>query len=478
MPRLVLFFAATAALAACNEKNPQSCDLPGNDSSDECNGSGSGTDSGSGGSCKTSTDCMTIGLFVCDTAKAGGTCVQCTHDNPDACTKMNLACDAISDTCAPCKTDDDCTPPSGAGVCMPSGSCAAGPTIVYVAATGGSSMSATCGASTAPCDLTTALLVTSMHADRNVLKLGPGTYTSAANNFPINIDTTTNLTIDARGATIHGNGNGAIFTINSGKSMTLLGGTVELARSNGGSGAAGDGDGVACNSTATFSAYETVFQNNDASGVDANGCNLKLTSVSIHDNSKASVFPGIAVSGGLVEISRSKIASNKGGGLNLNGAPFTVVDNVFWNNGDPNGNAGGVLLNSSGASSRFDFNTVVNNKTKASAPAGGVIALTGGDFKASNNIIYENNDPQVSGGPFTYCDIGPTAVAAGSDGGNNISSAPMFKDPGNDFQPTQGSPVKGKADPNADLTGIAAKDINGVARMAPADIGAYVVPVP
>ncbi|HEY0192083.1 MAG TPA: hypothetical protein VGC42_13275, partial [Kofleriaceae bacterium] len=97
---------------------------------------------------------------------------------------------------------------------------------------------------------------------------------------------------------------------------------------------------------------------------------------------------------------------------------------------------------------------------------------------ASSNVIYGNNDPQVGGGPFAYCDIGPTAVAGGADGGNNIASAPMFKDPASDFQPTQGSPVKGKADPNADLTGIAAKDINGVARTAPADLGAYVVPVP
>jgi hypothetical protein len=38
------------------------------------------------------------------------------------------------------------------------------------------------------------------------------------------------------------------------------------------------------------------------------------------------------------------------------------------------------------------------------------------------------------------------------------------------------SPVKAKANPAADLAGLAAKDINGTPRVAPADIGAYVVP--
>ncbi len=340
-------------------------------------------------------------------------------------------------------------------------------------------MSATCGTSSAPCDLTTALRIASMHADRNVLKLGAGTYISAANNFPINIDTVTNLTIDARGATVHGNGNGAIFTINSGKGLTLLGGTVELAKSNGGGGSNGDGDGVACTGGGTFAAYETVLQNNDASGIDSNNCNIKLTSVYIHDNSRAGIFPGIGAFGGKVEISRSRIASQKGGGLNLDlNATFMIAGNVFSNNGDLSSAIGGVFLNTNAAGNHFDFNTVVNNNSKASGAAGGVTASVGSDFIASNNLIYGNSDPQANSGPYAYCDIGPTAVTGVSDGGNNISSAPMFKYPVSDFHPTAGSPVEGKADPNADLTGIAGKDINGVARTAPADLGAYVVPVP
>jgi hypothetical protein len=56
----------------------------------------------------------------------------------------------------------------------------------------------------------------------------------------------------------------------------------------------------------------------------------------------------------------------------------------------------------------------------------------------------------------------------------------MFVNETTDAHPKHGSPVHNQAKPNADLTGIASKDLDGHPRTAGvdvgADLGAYVVP--
>jgi hypothetical protein len=72
---------------------------------------------------------------------------------------------------------------------------------------------------------------------------------------------------------------------------------------------------------------------------------------------------------------------------------------------------------------------------------------------------------------YTYSDIGPDIPTPTGTG--NINMDPLFANAATgDFHLTTNSPCRHAADPNADLTGIAAKDIDGDTRTRPADIGA------
>jgi hypothetical protein len=98
----------------------------------------------------------------------------------------------------------------------------------------------------------------------------------------------------------------------------------------------------------------------------------------------------------------------------------------------------------------------------------------------SNNIISDNvvsgGGHQVGGSAmcsFTYSDIGPDTVS----GTGNTMAPPLFVNPSaGDYHLMANSPCVDAADPNADLTGVAAKDIDGETRTKPADIGADEVP--
>jgi hypothetical protein len=66
----------------------------------------------------------------------------------------------------------------------------------------------------------------------------------------------------------------------------------------------------------------------------------------------------------------------------------------------------------------------------------------------------------------------PGALPPGT--GNGISD-PLLADPAKgDLHLQASSPARRAADPSSDLTGIASHDIDGTARVAPTDIGAYV----
>jgi len=74
-----------------------------------------------------------------------------------------------------------------------------------------------------------------------------------------------------------------------------------------------------------------------------------------------------------------------------------------------------------------------------------------------------------------YSDIGMMSVGSFNDSGNNLSTDPMFTP---DLHLMPNSVVIKKADPNAKLDGLAAKDIDGDMRVAPADIGTDQFPRP
>ncbi len=439
MIRSLLLVVPLAALAACKTTSPNYV------AGDGSNGPACGSDG----------ECKMAGLPACEMST--GTCEPCTAMNLGVCMGTTPRCE--NNACVACV--DDVTDCKG-GVCLPTGDCADASRIIY--ASGVSTKLADCGDATTPCSLNTALgMVT---PTLNVVKLVDQNKApfASANGFTVSSD----VTIDARGATLNRPSDGPILTVMGGKTLTLLGGTIQ--------GTVGtDGDGISCTgSGSALVAIDTKVENNAQSGINADTCTLTLTRVTVNNNSqKMGAFaPGINVSKGSIALTQSRIDSNNGGGLSITNAVFQIVGNVFSNNGppgapDPQSPVGGVSLSAPGnPANRLDFNTIAGNHAQAGGPG---LQCTAGNLAVRNNIIYNNNDntmPQFGGNcqPM-YSDLGfPT-----TDINNNTHVDPMF---GTSFHLSASSPLLGKADPNSDLTGIASQDIDGEPRVKRSGMGA------
>lgn len=490
MTRLVRVMIFVAALAGCKTADLQSCELSASTDGPDC------TDGGlNGTSCAKDLDCLGIPTApLCDMSK--GTCVQCMEGKTTQCTGVAPHCDLVTETCAACVDDSDC---GGTGVCLPTGSCADSAKIIHAIAEGGSQDMTVCGGSGAgaACDLDTALLVAKAGTGRSVIKLddpSPAEYRpSTSNNFRADASLAIGLTIDARNALLHPNGDGPIFTINSAKGMTLIGGTIEQATGT-------DGVGIRCEDGAALTVRETTIQFNAEAGIETAGCTLAVTSANIHDNSRAlgpALFAGVSVTKGAVYVSRTRIAFNRGGGVTANNATFVVVGNVFLGNGAATSLVGGLSVTTTIPGNQLDFNTFTNNQASAALAPGiqcaapSVISARLGDIRtvllpppltAQNNIVWDNAaglSAQVAGTCLhAYSDVGPPSIIGNAllDGGNNISVDPTFVDPKTDLSLGILTPVRGKADPEAVLTGLAAVDMAGRSRSKPADLGAYQAP--
>jgi len=468
MPRLALLTVSFLALAGCSERNSQFCDNPKNANDPTCK---------SGGPCTTDTDCTsTSGFPVCDTnatSATTGTCVLCTATDHSACTGMTPRCENLA--CVACVDDSDCGA-AGVGVCLPNGSCADPNSIIHATVNG--SMSPGCGDVGNACTLTNALMAVTL--TKNVIKLDEaGPYTSDMNNIVVNTDAAIELTIDARGAVVHSNTDGAILTINSNKATnkpaTILGGTIEGATGSG-------GDGIQCNANATLNIFGTAIRTNEESAINAGNCTLTVTGADIRNNSTktgSTVFSGIVISAGSITLSRSTIVSNRGGGISIaNNGKFEVVGNVFLSNGDSGVNVSGVSISTTTSGNRLEFNTITQNKSDMTHAAG--VQCSAPNFTAQNNIIWNNNSTlgingmQVNGCSYMYSDIGPAFIPILND--HNLIIDPSFVNDTNDLHLQPGSMVRGKANPGANLIGTASKDMDGKPRVQPADLGAYVAP--
>jgi hypothetical protein len=201
------------------------------------------------------------------------------------------------------------------------------------------------------------------------------------------------------------------------------------------------------------------------------------------------------VAGGSITLSRTVISGTKGGGLFITGgssnnAKFNIVGNAFMANGESaHSTIGGVKIDTSAfADNRFEFNTVLQNKTNTSIQSG-IPTIAGiqcdvPDFVAKNNIVWDNNSQlnnnmppgpdQVSGTcKYSYSDLGPAGVPTLNDSdGTNFNVNPPFLNESTDYHLQPANQVQQSADPMADLTGIAATDIDGDARVKPATLGA------
>jgi hypothetical protein len=321
-----------------------------------------------------------------------------------------------------------------------------------------------------PCSLEDALALAATKSAKKVIRLEDnGTYTtsSSSNNFIVAID----ITIEAHTAVFHhkngASGDGPIIKVTNGSSVTLLGGTIENATGTG-------GDGIQCDSNSTLYIQGTTIQGNKESAIDSSSCRLTIASTKLQNNSPGDTnSSAIHATGGAIVMYQSSLLQNRGGELDIGGgANFQIVGNAFLNNGDSNGfNAGVSILTAVNSTNRFDFNTIVANKSQA---ASGVQCIAG-TFTAQNNIIWNNS----GGGPLSgtcvhdYSFIGPgVTYPINTDGGHNKATDPKLISEANDPHLQAGSPAIKAANPAADLTGIAAKDIDGDPRLAPADCGA------
>jgi len=372
---------------------------------------------------------------------------------------------------------------SGSGVCLPTGGCADPKQIIHAASPSGKT--AACGDGTQPaCSLVGALAM--VNATRNVIKLDDTGIFATMNGFIVSND----VTIDARGATLNRSQDGPVVTVNDNKSLTLLGGTISNAVGAG-------GDGLKCGHNSTLAVFDSTITSNNETGISSDGCRATVVHAKISSNSKAQppmLFAGIEVSnGGSLTISRSQIISNRGGGITVGmNSTFTIVGNMFLNNGDSSGLVGGLQVTTTVPGNRLDFNTLSGNTAttgiaagvQCTAPAVSTV-VPPPPLTAQNNVIWDNNGAsavQVSGTCFhAYSDIGTTAVPGTltPPDGNDFSQPPQFTS-STDLTVNSTSPIRGKGNPSSDLGGIASTDILGVPRTvrpsAGPDPGAYIVP--
>ena len=154
-----------------------------------------------------------------------------------------------------------------------------------------------------------------------------------------------------------------------------------------------------------------------------------------------------------------------------------MVTNFFTYNGSTLSSAGGInyLVNAS-VMNRLSFNSFYRNEAQDGT---GQAIECSGQFVADDNIMYYNGTltyVNQTGGTCAhkYSIASPGTLPTGT---GNSASNPMFVNTTTgDLHIMAGSPARHAADPAADLSGVAAKDLDGDSRVAPADIGADEVP--
>ncbi|TMQ06364.1 MAG: right-handed parallel beta-helix repeat-containing protein [Deltaproteobacteria bacterium] len=290
---------------------------------------------------------------VCDTANK--TCVQCLEGMTMACGGTTPVCK--NSKCTACTQHADCT---RSNACLSDGSCVADDMqVAYVdSITGTDNM--TCFKS-APCTRITKALATK----RPYVKL-KGDFDEAVT---IN-DQNVTLLADP-GATLARNQTGPILQITATGTNTAM---VEIddLQITGTSGRDNTGISVPVNGNVTLSLKRAKISGNQVVGIN--------------------------FSGGSLTISKSEIYSNQGGGVSIGASmTFDITNSFIYRNGSSNAMVGGVALPLlAGSTSRFEFNTVVDNQIQNSTTLSGGVTCDKAGFTAPNNIIARNlvnNDP-------------------------------------------------------------------------------------
>lgn len=405
-------------------------------------------------SCRSDQDCAGDTL-VCDTAGTMS-CVQCTAEKDAACTGAMPVC-GDDHTCRSCTAHAQC---GDSNVCLPDGSCADAGQVAYVEPAPGGTDNSSCTRAT-PCTVIAKAVTTG----RPYVKLAGTTNEQVTLN-------NRNVTLLAEpGAKLTATSNGILLRIDGTSQVAIY--DLEI---SGASGSSGFGISISSGATAMVRLTRVKVSGNQAGGISASGGTLAVSQSTISDN----IGGGISASGVTLTVSQSTISGNAGGGISVgvNGT-FAIVGNVFFENGAQAGTVGGVSISTAqNAANRLEFNSFNKNATTDGfGPA--IQCMVGGAFVARNNVMSENgtltNMNQVGGTcTHTHSIVRPGTLPPGE---GNSSADPLFVNTTTgDLHVRAGSPVLGAADPRTDLTGLAARDIDGDVRTVPADIGADEVP--
>ena len=334
-------------------------------------------------------------------------------------------------------------------VCLPDGACADPQQVAYVSATG----SGTACTQAAPCGSVASAVAT----NRPIAKLS-GTVTGPNNK----IQGRTLIVLADPGASLAYGGGAAILDVSSGADIAVY----DLTFRGGG----GNNNELISAESGKLTLVRVTLDGGDRDGLSVD---FGATVVIAQSTIRGSGNVGISAQGGSLTITQSIVRDNTRGGITVNNANFTIVGNVFFHNGGTNSAVGGLAIsNSSAISSRLEFNSFSQNSAPGGAAPGMQCSAPG--FTARNNILSDNGistSNQVSGTcAHAYSIMRPGMLPSGP---GNLAVDPMFVDPSlGNLHLKPGSPAQRAADPSSDLTGLAARDLDGDVRVAPADIGA------
>jgi parallel beta-helix repeat protein len=455
----VVSLFVVGAAGGCHQDNPQSCQRPENVGKDGCPPDASPM---GGGPCMNNNDCAAAppGLRVCDLTKTPAVCVQCTTDDHAQCGGVTPVC--TNNICAACTKHSDC---ADSGACRPDGSCAEAASVAYV--------DGDHGTDGAPCTKDLPCTKIDKAIGMKPLVKVSGTVTDRAT-----LDNRTGTIIADAGAKLapRTGDNGVALEVKGGSDISIY----DLQISN-----ANNGHGISTADTANLSLTRVTVRDNGGNGIIINNeSHVTCVKCLIASN----MVRGIDASGGAgrLTISQSTISDNLNGGIRLqDDASFQIISNIIFRNGQSTKTAAaGILVQvneppSGAPPNRLDFNTLSLNMSSDSGQ--GIQCTAVAVLEASSNIIYDNGlapltAVQVSGNGchYTYSDIGPVGIG--------VTDGNMMVPPGFDAQSSKplhlssASLARHMADPGADLRGLAAIDVDGDPRVAPADIGADQLP--
>lgn len=391
-----------AALGGCQATSKLYCEKHPDDQT-HCSGAGDGGIDTPAGHCTSGSDCARAGLTACDLGSNGGTCVECIDDT--TCRTTTPTC-GRDDACHACGSNADCT---ASDTCLDDGSCADVAMVAYLDAASGSNTDCT---KIAPCN----------RAQDAFGKQLPFVHVAGSNPTPT-------LVVD-RTVTVIGDGSSSELVGTANPTLELQSGTIVVAG--------------------------LTIRNTQATGV---GVFVPMTRTPTVTLERCAITQnaggGVIAAGGTMTITRCNIFGNIAGGLALGTQQLpiqlTVINNFITGNGNPNGGVGGALI-SPAAGSKFQFNTVIDNRVKTGLPtnAAGVTCLA--TLVADNNLFGRNfaaNTASASTNLLT-CDPGKSLLEGMTISDLALVDADAVSHPDADYHLTAGSaPAIDKAEGTA-----------------------------